>query len=65
MKKRVGQITLELKVDTVMIRDAKTSRLIKAKSFPARDAVEEFEKLVKSLEEIERQKTLDILNNNK
>jgi len=51
MKNIIGGLSVELDVDIIMIRDAKTSQLIKAKSVDANMAVETYSDLVKALKE--------------
>jgi hypothetical protein len=57
MKNIIGGLSVELDVDVIMIRDAKTSQLIKAKSVDANNAVETYIDLVKVLKEKHLQKT--------
>jgi hypothetical protein len=56
MKNIIGGLSVELDVDVIMIRDAKTSQLIKAKSVDANNA-ETYIDLVKVLKEKHLQKT--------
>jgi hypothetical protein len=51
MKNLVGGLSIELDVDVIMIRDAKTLQLIRAKSVDANTAVETYTDLVKVLKE--------------
>ena len=51
MKNLVGGLSVELDVDVIMIRDAKTLQLIRAKSVDANSAVETYNDLVKVLKE--------------
>ncbi len=57
MKNIIGGLSIELDVDVIMIRDVKTSQLIKAKSVDANSAVETYTDLVKVLKEKHLQKT--------
>lgn len=51
MKKTIGSVTVELSVDTIFIRDAKTKTLLKAKSFRASEVMDEYDKIVEKLTE--------------
>ena len=49
MKTVIGSILVELSVDTIMIKDAKTLDLIRAKTVNANDAVDTYKELVVTL----------------
>jgi hypothetical protein len=51
MKTVIGSILVELSVDTIMIKDAKTLDLIRAKTVNANDAVDTYKELVVTLTE--------------
>ena len=51
MKNLIGGLSVELDIDTTMIRDAKTSELIQAKSVAPNDAVDTYMNLIKVLKE--------------
>jgi hypothetical protein len=54
MKTVIGSILVELSVDTIMIKDAKTLDLIRAKTVNANDAVDTYKELVVTLTEKHR-----------
>lgn len=56
MKNVIGGLSVELEIDTIMIRDAKTKQLIKAKVVDANNAVGTYNDLVKVLREKHLQK---------
>ena len=47
MKKIIGNYEFELSNDTILIRDASTGELLKAKAFKAHEAVEKFNAICK------------------
>jgi len=51
MKTVIGSILVELSVDTIMIKDAKTLDLIRAKTVNANDAVDTYKELIVTLTE--------------
>jgi hypothetical protein len=51
MKTVIGTILVELNDDTIMIKDAKTLELIRAKVVNANDAVDTYKELVVTLTE--------------
>jgi hypothetical protein len=51
MKTVIGSILVELSIDTIMIKDAKTLDLIRAKTVNANDAVDTYKELVVTLTE--------------
>jgi len=51
MKTVIGSILVELSIDTIMIKDAKTLDLLKAKTVNANDAVDTYKELVATLTE--------------
>ncbi len=51
MQKVIGNILVELSVDTILIKDANTNELIRAKTIDASDAVETYLNLIKTLTE--------------
>jgi hypothetical protein len=51
MQKVIGNILVELSVDTILIKDANTNELIRAKVINASDAVETYTNLIKTLTE--------------
>ena len=51
MKTVIGTILVELNDDTIMIKDAKTLDLIRAKVVNANDAVDTYKELVVTLKE--------------
>lgn len=54
MKTVIGSILVELSIDTIMIKDAKTLDLLKAKTVNANDAVDTYKELVVTLTEKHR-----------
>lgn len=51
MQKVIGNILVELSIDTILIKDANTNELIKAKVIEASEAVETYLNLIKTLTE--------------
>ena len=51
MKQTVGTITIEQQDDTIMIRDAKTQELLKAKVFRPQEVDQKYKDLVKSYQD--------------
>jgi hypothetical protein len=51
MKTVIGSILVELSIDTIMIKDANTLDLIRAKTVNANDAVDTYKELVATLTE--------------
>lgn len=58
MKNLIGGLSVELDVDVIIIRDAITLQLIKAKSVDANSAVETYNNLVKVLRQKFLEKTI-------
>lgn len=58
MKNLIGGLSVELDVDVIIIRDAVTLQLIKAKSVDANSAVETYINLVKVLKQKYLEKTI-------
>jgi len=52
MNTEIGDLRIELSVDTILIREVKTGRLMKAKTVRASEAVDEYHALVKKLKAI-------------
>lgn len=59
MKNVIGGLSVELDIDTIMIRDAKTLQLIKAKAVDANSAVDTYNDLVKVLKEKHNKKKFE------
>lgn len=57
MKNLVGGLSVELHHDTIMIRDAKTLQLLRAKAINPNDAVETYNALIVTLKKKHLQKT--------
>lgn len=58
MKNLIDGLSVELDIDLIIIRDAKTSQLIKAKSVNADVAVETYMNLVKVLKQKHLEKSI-------
>lgn len=59
MKNIIGGLSVELDIDTIMIRDSKTSTLLRAKSVAPNDAVDTYLNLIKVLKEKHAKRILE------